>query len=146
MAATQPTRKLEAASPAETTTDRAQAWHVLSGDRVAQELQVDPARGLTGAEPEERLAKYGPNRFAEAKIEPRWHAFVRQYPDPMQIVLLVAGVISIYPVKQLGTGLVILALTVLNAVLGLQPGRQGRRRRRRAREDDDRQGAGAARR
>ena len=37
----------------------------------------------------------------------------------MQIVLLVAGVISIYPVKQLGTGLVILALTVLNAVLGL---------------------------
>ena len=45
--------------------------------------------------------------------------FVRQYQDPMQIVLLVAGVISIYPVKQLGTGLVILALTVLNAVLGL---------------------------
>ncbi len=37
----------------------------------------------------------------------------------MQIVLLVAGVISIYPVKQPGTGLVILLLTLLNAVLGL---------------------------
>ena len=37
----------------------------------------------------------------------------------MQIVLLVAGVISIYPVKQPGTGIVILLLTLLNAVLGL---------------------------
>src|SRR5437764_13558049 len=37
----------------------------------------------------------------------------------MQIVLLVAGVVSIYPVKQPGTGVVILLLTVLNAILGL---------------------------
>ena len=37
----------------------------------------------------------------------------------MQIVLLVAGVISIYPVKQPGTGIVILLLTLLNAALGL---------------------------
>ena len=94
-------------------------WHVLARERVAEELDVDPERGLRGAEAERRLAKYGPNRFAEAEVEPRWHAFVRQYQDPMQVVLLVAGVISIYPVKQLGTGLVILALTVVNAVLGL---------------------------
>jgi Ca2+-transporting ATPase len=118
-ASAQPAKGLKTALPTETTTDGARAWHVLSGERVAGELQVDPARGLTGAEAEERLTKYGPNRFVEAEIEPRWHAFVRQYQDPMQVVLLVAGVISIYPVKQLGTGLVILALTVLNAVLGL---------------------------
>ena len=37
----------------------------------------------------------------------------------MQIVLLAAGVISIYPVEQAGTGIVILLLTLLNAVLGL---------------------------
>ena len=37
----------------------------------------------------------------------------------MQIVLLVAGVISIDPVKQSGTGIVILLLTLFNAVLGL---------------------------
>ena len=45
--------------------------------------------------------------------------FLRQYKDPMQIVLLAAGVISIYPVKQPGTGIMIMALTLLNAVLGL---------------------------
>ena len=75
--------------------------------------------GLTSDEAAERLARYGPNRFAEAKTESRWHAFLRQYQDPMQIVLLAAGVISIYPVKQPGTGIVILLLTLLNAVLGL---------------------------
>jgi P-type Ca2+ transporter type 2C len=51
--------------------------------------------------------------------EPRWHAFVRQYRDPMQIVLLVAGIGSIWPLHELGTGLVLLFLTLFNAVLGL---------------------------
>jgi P-type Ca2+ transporter type 2C len=94
-------------------------WHVLSPDSAVQELGVQPERGLTSDEAAERLARHGPNRFAEAKAESRWHAFLRQYRDPMQLVLLGAGVISLYPVKQPGTGIVILALTLFNAVLGL---------------------------
>src|SRR4051794_34263889 len=101
------------------TTTEAPTWHVLSAEGAVEELHVKPDRGLTSQEAAERLARYGPNRFAEAKAEPRWHAFLRQYQDPMQIVLLVAGVISIYPVKQPGTGVMILLLTLLNAVLGL---------------------------
>ena len=104
---------------AATPTTNGTAWHVLSRDDAARELQVEPGRGLTSAEAAERLQRYGPNRFAEAKTESRWHAFLRQYQDPMQIVLLAAGIISIYPVKQPGTGIAILALTLLNAVLGL---------------------------
>src|SRR3954467_12185203 len=94
-------------------------WHALSRDSTVHELHVEPDRGLTSDEAAERLARYGPNRFAESKSEARWHAFLRQYRDPMQIVLLVAGVISIYPVKPPGTGIMILLLTLLNAVLGL---------------------------
>src|SRR4051812_45206336 len=94
-------------------------WHVLTREGATHELQVEPERGLSSEEAAKRLQQYGPNRFAEAKTESRWHAFLRQYRDPMQIVLLVAGVISIYPVKQPGTGVVILLLTLLNAVLGL---------------------------
>src|SRR5262245_38375425 len=37
----------------------------------------------------------------------------------MQIVLLVAGIGSIWPLDELGTGLVLLVLTLFNAVLGL---------------------------
>jgi Ca2+-transporting ATPase len=94
-------------------------WHVLSREGAVHELHVEPERGLTSEEAAARLAHHGPNKFAEAKAEPRWHAFLRQYQDPMQIVLLVAGVVSIYPVKQPGTGVMILLLTLLNAVLGL---------------------------
>src|SRR5215467_16193659 len=38
----------------------------------------------------------------------------------MQIVLLVAGIGSLYPLKELGTGLVLIFLTLFNAVLGLR--------------------------
>lgn len=94
-------------------------WHVLSREAAVEQLHVTPEQGLTSDEAAERLARYGPNKFAEAKTESRWHAFLRQYKDPMQIVLLAAGVISIYPVKQPGTGVMILLLTLLNAMLGL---------------------------
>jgi Ca2+-transporting ATPase len=94
-------------------------WHVLTREGVTRELNVEPGLGLTSVEAGERLARYGPNRFAEAKAESRWHAFLRQYRDPMQLVLLGAGLISIYPVEQVGTGIMILLLTLVNAALGL---------------------------
>jgi Ca2+-transporting ATPase len=107
----------EVAPPAKTT--QTPTWHSLTRESAVQELQVEPEKGLTSDEAAARLAKYGPNKFTEAKSESRLHAFLRQYRDPMQLVLLVAGVISIYPVKQPATGVVILLLTLLNAVLGL---------------------------
>jgi Ca2+-transporting ATPase len=107
------------ASKETTTIPEVPTWHVRSSADVLAELGVEPEAGLSGQEAAQRLTHYGPNKFAEAKAEPRWHAFLRQYRDPMQIVLLAAGVISIYPVKQTGTGIMILLLTLLNAVLGL---------------------------
>jgi Ca2+-transporting ATPase len=95
-------------------------WHSLGVDEVCAKLTVDPQTGVDGAEAERRRAQFGPNKFAEAAVEPRWRAFVRQYRDPMQIVLLVAGIGSLYPLKELGTGLVLLFLTLFNAVLGLR--------------------------
>jgi Ca2+-transporting ATPase len=95
-------------------------WYSLTPAEATERLGVDSARGLPAAEAASRLAGVGPNKFAEVAVEPRWHAFVRQYRDPMQIVLLIAGIGSIYPVKELGTGLVLLFLTLFNAVLGLR--------------------------
>ena len=60
-----------------------------------------------------------PNKFAEAEKEPRWRLFVRQYRDPMQIVLLVAGIVSLFLPGQFATGVVLVLLTLLNAFLGL---------------------------
>jgi Ca2+-transporting ATPase len=81
--------------------------------------KVDRQVGLSTAEVESRRAECGPNRFTEGRREPWWRSFVRQYADPMQIVLLIAGLGSLYPIKQYGTGLMLIALTLLNAALGL---------------------------
>jgi Ca2+-transporting ATPase len=95
-------------------------WHSLPTDEACAKLGVEPRSGLDAGEVERRREEFGPNRFAEAKTEPRWRAFVRQYRDPMQIVLLIAGLGSIWPLHELGTGLVIIFLTLFNAVLGLR--------------------------
>jgi Ca2+-transporting ATPase len=95
-------------------------WYTFAPDEVTGGLDVDATRGLSQAEAAARLEKYGPNTFAVAAKEPRWRAFLRQYRDGMQIVLLVAGIGSIWPLHELGTGLVIIFLTLFNAVLGLR--------------------------
>jgi Ca2+-transporting ATPase len=95
------------------------AWHTLAADEACARLDVDPAAGLDDAEVGRRRAQVGPNKLAEAEKEPGWHAFLRQYRDLMQLVLVGAAIVSIVALQEWSTGIVILALTVLNAVLGL---------------------------
>ena len=94
-------------------------WHTLTADEASTELGVDPRSGLDAAEVERRRAEFGPNRLAEAKREPGWQAFLRQYRDLMQLVLAGAAVVSMVALQEFSTGIVILGITVLNAVLGL---------------------------
>ena len=95
-------------------------WHTLSADQVLHSEGVDAQHGLSSAEAAARAHRFGANTFAAGQAEPRWHAFARQYQDPMQLVLLAAGIGSLYPLKQLGTGLLLILLTLFNAVEGLQ--------------------------
>ena len=81
---------------------------------------MDPAKGLTTAEAQQRLQQYGPNMLAAKKKEPGWQAFLRQYRELMQIVLLVAAVVNLVFTGEWGTTLVLVTLTVFNAVLGLR--------------------------
>jgi len=96
------------------------AWHTLGADQVLHAEGVDGQRGLSATEAAARAGRFGPNTFAAGQAESRWHAFARQYADPMQLVLLAAGIGSLYPLKQLGTGLLLILLTLFNAVEGLQ--------------------------
>ncbi|MCY1136841.1 HAD-IC family P-type ATPase [Actinoplanes sp. Pm04-4] len=94
-------------------------FHVLSVPEALEAEHVDQRSGLSSAEADERRRQHGPNKFAETKKEPWWRSFVRQYADPMQLVLLAAGLGSLFPLKQWGTGVLLIALTLLNAALGL---------------------------
>src|SRR4029453_8074236 len=64
------------------------AWYGLAADKACRRLDVDPAVGLSSAQVAERRARYGPNKLAEEAKEPGWKAFLRQYNDLMQLVLV----------------------------------------------------------
>ena len=96
-----------------------QAWHALAPEAVLEALSVDAAVGLPTAEVDRRRSTYGANKFAEAPREPRWRAFLRQYRDPMQLVLLGAGVVCLFLPGQVPTGIVLILLTVFNSLMGV---------------------------
>jgi P-type Ca2+ transporter type 2C len=89
-------------------------------DQVASELGVDPSRGLSGEEAGSRLQSHGPNRLAGGKKEPGWRAFLRQYEDFMQVILLGAALVNQVVTGDTGTTVVLAGLTVFNAVIGLR--------------------------
>ena len=91
------------------------------------------AEGLTSAQAEARLAKYGPNKLKEAE-KPTWlQRFMQQLKDPMLIILMIAALVSAATtvitfmqdgnMGHLTEGLVevgiILVVVLLNAVLGV---------------------------
>lgn len=87
---------------------------------VARGLGVDTATGLTAEEARSRLASHGPNRLTGTAKEPAWRAFLRQYQDFMQLILLGAAAVNEIVTQDTGTTLVLAGLTVFNAVIGLR--------------------------
>jgi len=86
---------------------------------VAEKLQVDPTRGLSSTEAEKRRSQYGDNVLQSKEVESGWQKFLRQYKDFMQILLLVAAAVSFIFTREAGASIVMVALSVLNAVLGI---------------------------
>ena len=89
-------------------------------ETVAQRFGVDVAVGLSQSEAASRLQTHGANRLTAAKKESGFQAFVRQYKDFMQIVLLAAALINLVVTGDIGTSLVLAGLTLFNAVIGLR--------------------------
>jgi P-type Ca2+ transporter type 2C len=95
-------------------------WHASEASAVARQLGVEPEQGLTVEEARSRLGSHGPNRLTGAKQESGLQAFVRQYRDFMQIILLAAAAINLIVTGDIGTSVVLAGLTVFNAVIGLR--------------------------
>ena len=98
--------------------DKTVAWHSLTSEEACERLGVEVSLGLDAGEIVRRRAQVGPNKLVEAKKEPGWRLFLRQYRDLMQLVLLGAAIVSIVALQD-STGFVIFGVTLLNAILGL---------------------------
>lgn len=102
--------------------------HAKTPKEVWEHYQTDPDNGLTPDEAKKRLEEYGPNKLQEAKNSPFIIKFLKQFTDPMVIVLLIAALISlaIFIVnKTRGEAadewidcIVILAIVIVNALIG----------------------------
>jgi P-type Ca2+ transporter type 2C len=94
-------------------------WYACSPREVAADLGVDPAVGLSGGRAAELLAANGPNALPEEKPKPGWLRFLGEYRSYMQIILIAAAVVSLL-IKEWSTAVLLVLLTVLNAVVGMR--------------------------
>ena len=79
--------------------------------------------GLTSAEAEKRLAENGKNKLAEGKKISLLRRFINQLMDPMILILLAAagisGVLAVVENESFTDVIIILAVVIINAVLGV---------------------------
>ena len=97
----------------------AEPWYSCSPERVAAELGTDPVAGLPAARAAESLRAGGPNALPQEAPRPGWLRFLDQYRNYMQIILVAAAVVSLLT-RQWSTAVLLLLLTVVNAVVGLR--------------------------
>ena len=90
--------------------------------KIMQDLSVTDT-GLSQAQVAERMAQYGPNKLKEAEKESLISKFLHQLADPMTIILIVAAAISGVTAAYSGEGfadvIIIMAVVIINAVLGV---------------------------
>jgi len=93
-------------------------WFNKSLDEVLKELDVDLSSGLSEAEVEKRIEKYGKNRLQEAKKKTLIQLFFAQLNDALIYVLLGAAVVTLI-VGEYADSVIILAVVILNATIGI---------------------------
>lgn len=97
-------------------------FYCENAETVISELSSD-ANGLPEKEAERRLAEHGKNKLAEGKKDSIIKQLLKQLADPMIIILLVAaaisGVLAVTQGESFADVIIILAVVVVNAVLGV---------------------------
>ena len=91
-------------------------------ERVLQEISSSQ-NGLTSDEAARRLEANGKNKLAEGKKIPLVKQLLKQMADPMIIILIIAaavsGVLAVLQGESFADVIIILAVVIINAVLGV---------------------------
>jgi magnesium-transporting ATPase (P-type) len=93
-----------------------QPWHTCTAQAVLRELD-SRAGGLSQAEAQARLLRYGPNRLAEIPREGAGRRFIRQFNNVLIQVLLVAAGLTLW-LQHYTDAAVIIAVVLGNALIG----------------------------
>ncbi|MBS3781599.1 MAG: cation-transporting P-type ATPase [Candidatus Thermoplasmatota archaeon] len=85
--------------------------------QVLDHHRVDKEKGLNEKEVKNRRKKFGRNKLKEAKKKSRWKILVEQFKSFLVILLGVAAIISLL-IEEVVEGISILAVLVVNAIIG----------------------------
>ena len=108
-----------ATPPTVAQSDGADAWYGVSAEDIPARLGVDPAVGLAAQQSAELLERHGPNALPVEVQVAGWRRFVAQYRSYMQMILLGAAIVSLV-IKEWSTGVLLILITVVNAVVSLR--------------------------
>lgn len=92
-------------------------WHTVLADVAVRTLKSDPRCGLSIAEAETRLARYGPNIITARRGRPWWVRFLLQFRAPMIYIMLAAGAVTLWLGEYVDSG-VIFCVVLVNAIVG----------------------------
>jgi Mg2+-importing ATPase len=93
----------------------------LTPEAICAELHCG-RQGLTTAEASERLDRYGPNSDAPARAASLLRALLRRLLEPLSLILLVAGIVSILTGDSIGDSIIVL---ILSLSIGLDTVQEG---------------------
>lgn len=93
------------------------APHTLDAEMVAALLGVQPETGLSNREALERLSRVGANRLPQVAARSRWRVLLAQFKSILILILLGAVVLAAL-IGSTKDALVILAVVVINALVG----------------------------
>lgn len=97
-----------------------QFWR-LSADALARQLGCG-LQELATHDATERLSRFGPNSDALPRIEGAMRAIVRRLFEPLSLILLVAGIISMLTGDDIGGLIIVLILTLSIGLDTIQEG------------------------
>src|SRR3954451_14227711 len=94
-------------------------WYAHTPDEVAAALDVQVIDGLPAQRAAELLTEHGPNALPEESAPPAWRRFLDEYRSYMQLILCGTAIVSLL-IQEWTTALLLVVLTVLNAIVGLR--------------------------
>ncbi|NLT36327.1 MAG: cation-translocating P-type ATPase [Gaiellales bacterium] len=93
-------------------------WFRSSADEALRRT-ASASTGLTGGEAGRRLAEHGPNQLAETAAKSPWRILLEQFTSLLIVILIIAAILSAF-LGDYEDAIVILAIVILNGVLGFR--------------------------
>ncbi len=101
-------------------------WYQKSVEEILQQFDSNPHNGLAESQAQQLMQEFGPNELVERGVKNPWLILFDQFKETMVVILIIAAIISAI-LGDFKDALAILAIIVINAILGFRQEYQAER-------------------